>query len=804
MDASAGSVRPHPRERVELAPGQALPLVSCLVATDNHARFLPAALESALAQDYPAERLEVVVVDDGSTDDTDVAICPFLDRVRYVRKAHGELNSAINRALAEARGDLIALLSADDEWPPDRVSRQVELLLARPEVGLVYGDLEVIDAAGQVVQPSFWKAEGIAPRRGRVLGELLKHNFVSGGGLMVRASLAEAFAPIPPEIPCNDWWIAARVAEVAEIDYLEGAPVHRLRGSSMKLGVPAERRGALYRAELPLRRHLLRHSLDTVDPVDALEALRLFEQGVGLAAQAFDGAPEELVPVTDEDRACAADAHDAGLSAWRDGDGNTAAQRLVQALACDPRDDVARSLLGALMRGFEWPQTPASTAVVERPAVSIVIPVHGKLQLTRQCLRALALTAPSAPYEVIVVDDASPDGTADFLRAEEAAGHLRAIVNAENAGFARACNQGLALAAGEHVLFLDNDTIALPGWLDAMLASLDAAADVGVVGSRLLYPDWTIQHAGILFSERSEPYHVSRGAPFDHPAVSASADFPAVTGACMLVRGSLARELGGFSEAYRMYVEDIDLCFAAWHAGYRVCYCAGSVLLHLESASAPGTTGRDEQVREGWATLHERWAGRLPLRVAGLCGSAFGPVRLRRRLNGARRLVGLAFAEELVEHPELLVAYAGVVSGAEDVTLVVSTAGSVDRLAALVEELGLGGDEAADLLAVGPETAVEELALLVDFVLSTASPEGPLEALPSYDESTVGELRLLLVVRGLTASALGSKSGSHADDYPDVGRPSGTTAPADGAAVPDPRERLARTGSVQTQAEPAA
>jgi hypothetical protein len=137
--------------------------------------------------------------------------------------------------------------------------------------------------------------------------------------------------------------------------------------------------------------------------------------------------------------------------------------------------------------------------------------------------------------------------------------------------------------------------------------------------------------------------------------------------------------------------------------------------------------------------------------VAGLCGPAFGPVRLRRRLNGARRLVGLAFAEELVERPDLLVAYADVISGADDVTLVISTAGSVDRLAALVEELGLGGDEAADLLAVGPETAVDELALLVDFVLSTVSPVGPLEALPHYDGSMVGDLRLLLAVHGLAA-----------------------------------------------------
>src|SRR3954454_13286217 len=149
--------------------GGDLPLVTVVVTTYDFERFVTRAIESALAQDYPADRLEIVVVDDGSTDRTPELVRSYLDRVRYVRKENGGLLSTVNRGIAEATGELIALLSGDDEDLPHKTRRQVELLLDRPEVGLVYGDLEVVDDAGRVLKPSFWAAGGIEPVRGRAL-----------------------------------------------------------------------------------------------------------------------------------------------------------------------------------------------------------------------------------------------------------------------------------------------------------------------------------------------------------------------------------------------------------------------------------------------------------------------------------------------------------------------------------------------------------------------------------------------------------------------------------------------------------
>lgn len=726
-----------------------LPLVSCLVIVDAVAAFLARALDSALAQDYPADRLEIVVVDNGSEDDAQATVESYGGRVRYIRMSRAGPNSAVNRALLEARGDLITFLYGEDEWPPHRVRRQVELLLARPEVGLVYGDIELIDDEGGVTSPSLWREAGIAPARGRVLDDLLSRNVLSDRALMVRAEFEPRFYPVPREIAAADWWIGLRVAEVAELDYVDGAVCrHRRRAGDQ--GMHGGNHAEQLAAGLPIRRFALRECLATASRAAALEGYRRFEECLHLAAQQLGEHPRGLVTVSDTDRAQAAVACAAGLSAWRVGDTDGAVRGFVTALACDPFDDVPRAMLGALLRGLSWPaETVRSSG--HAPPVTIVIPVFNKLELTRQCLRAVALTTSAIPHEVVVVDNASTDGTAAFLRAEDGRGALRAVINDENLGFGAACNLGAERAYGEHVVFLNNDTIPLPGWLDALLQTVENDPDVGAVGARLLYPNWSIQHAGILFDERSNPYHVHRGAAIDADVVTQARDYPAVTGACLLVRSDLLLQLGGFSDAYRMYVEDVDLCFSVWAAGYRVRYCPDSVLLHLENASVASTAWRDEMVREGWAILRERWAGRLPARVAALCGPAFAPVRMRRRLQGARAFVGLAFAEELVEAPRLLEAYAAVFGGADDATLVISAPGSVDRLAALVDELGLGGDDCADLLAVGAETSAEELATMVDFVLASETPPRPLDSLPRYDERNVEQLKMLARSRGLAA-----------------------------------------------------
>lgn len=218
--------------------------------------------------------------------------------------------------------------------------------------------------------------------------------------------------------------------------------------------------------------------------------------------------------------------------------------------------------------------------------VTIAIPTFNNLDLTRQCLDAIEATAAPVPFDVVVVDNASTDGTPAFLKAAEAAGRLRAVLNEENRGFSAACNQGAALARGEVVLFLNNDTIPHPGWLEALVAELVERPETGVVGSKLLYADGTIQHAGVVCGERDGepfPYHVYLCQPAGAPHVSHRRELQMVTGACLAVRRELFERVGGFDEAFWNGHEDLDLCLKARAAGAAVVYRPDSVVTHLES-----------------------------------------------------------------------------------------------------------------------------------------------------------------------------------------------------------------------------
>jgi GT2 family glycosyltransferase/Tfp pilus assembly protein PilF len=236
---------------------------------------------------------------------------------------------------------------------------------------------------------------------------------------------------------------------------------------------------------------------------------------------------------------------------------------------------------------------------------SIIIPVFNNLALTRQCLDSIQANTPQGCFEVILVDNGSSDGTREFLREEEAAGRVRVLFNAENQGFARACNQGAQKARHPQLVFLNNDTVVTSGWLTALL-SVAENAGVGVVGAKLLYGDGRIQHAGIEFIN-GVPDHPHRHASADAPEVNRFRELDMVTGACLLIRRELFLQLAGFDEAYRNGVEDIDLCLRARIAGWKVVYQPKSVVYHLEGQSA----GRFDHVTQNLKLFFQRWQGQF-------------------------------------------------------------------------------------------------------------------------------------------------------------------------------------------------
>ena len=242
------------------------------------------------------------------------------------------------------------------------------------------------------------------------------------------------------------------------------------------------------------------------------------------------------------------------------------------------------------------------------PTCSVVIPVYNRASVTRQCLRSL-LDGPAqgiAEFEIVVVDDASTDQTESVLEAYSA--RIRVVRHATNAGFATACNDGAAVATGRYVVFLNNDTIPQSGWLDALVTYAEDRPAVAAVGSKLLFSDGTIQHAGVAIGLDRFPWHIYTGFPAHHPAVNTSRRVPIVTGACMLIRREVFDAAGGFDSAFRNGYEDVDLCLRLGERGQEIHYCHRSVLYHLEAATREG---QNADAAHNLRLYRERWFDRV-------------------------------------------------------------------------------------------------------------------------------------------------------------------------------------------------
>lgn len=236
---------------------------------------------------------------------------------------------------------------------------------------------------------------------------------------------------------------------------------------------------------------------------------------------------------------------------------------------------------------------------------SIVVPAHGHPGLTRDCLERL-LDQRLPDTEIVVADDASPDPMPAVLAAF--GGRIRVVRGARPAGFSAACNAGAEGARGEALVFLNNDTLPLPGWLD-MLEAHAHTTGAAIVGATLIYPDHSIQHAGVVICRDGNPRHLYAGFPRNHAAARRSRSLQAVTAACMWVRRDVFRELGGFDTAFHNGYEDVDFCLRAGSRGHRTRLCHDAVVVHLERATRADRA--PEEDRNNRRLYRERWAHRL-------------------------------------------------------------------------------------------------------------------------------------------------------------------------------------------------
>jgi hypothetical protein len=381
------------------------PSVSVVVPAYNLARFVGRAIDSALAQDWPAEALEVIVVDDGSTDETPQVLAAYGDRIRVIRQDNGGLVRAVDRGLAEVTGDYVALLDADDEWPTDRLTRHVAFLEAHPEVGLVHGDMTIIGADGAVLSPSFFQANGTQLTRGRVLGRLLAGNFVSGGASTFRASLLPAIQPIADDAAYPDWWIAATIAAVAEIDHVPGcANLYRYHGANMGLGSGAEDLHRILGKEIPWRRWMLRHLVHdaTVSAADLRAAYNSWEHGLVSAALGAALAPSDVVTATAQERERSVEIAAAGAAALRGGDPDRAARLLLNAIGEDPWNGAARLDLAIALQQAAGLPAPGAAPILAT-GMRVTLAAASDLLAAPDLLATYARETPAGDDATLVV-----------------------------------------------------------------------------------------------------------------------------------------------------------------------------------------------------------------------------------------------------------------------------------------------------------------------------------------------------------------------------------------------------------------
>ncbi len=225
--------------------------------------------------------------------------------------------------------------------------------------------------------------------------------------------------------------------------------------------------------------------------------------------------------------------------------------------------------------------------IAPSPRVSVIIPVYDKLDYTLACLDSIARWMPAAAIEVLVVDDGSTDGTPGSLSARDDIRYLR---NSENLGFVGSCNRGAREARGTFLFFLNNDTIVLDGWLDALVATFDGLPDAGLVGSKLIYPDGRLQEAGGIVWEDGSAWNWGRLGDPRSPRYNFLRDVDYCSGAAAMIRRDRFLELGGFDERFApAYYEDTDLAFALRERGLRVLYQPRSQIVHYEGVTC-GTT----------------------------------------------------------------------------------------------------------------------------------------------------------------------------------------------------------------------
>jgi GT2 family glycosyltransferase len=309
---------------------------------------------------------------------------------------------------------------------------------------------------------------------------------------------------------------------------------------------------------------------------------------------------------------------------WRKIPGSTAAVYSTKSYANSAsiralKDYCKQQNIEASVENGLWPGSfRINRKVLRQPKVSIIIPFKDQPALLKKCLSSIFQKTFYDNYEIILVNNrSSQTETIHFLKSQEANERIKVLEFNDEFNFAAINNFASKYASGSHLLFLNNDTeVIAHNWISVML-SHSQREEVGAVGAKLLYPDNTVQHAGVILGVGGIANHAYQR---QHPAsttywghLNSERDYSALTGACLMVSKELFADCGGFNEDLSIAYNDIDLCLKLIEMGKINVYTPYAVLYHYESVSrgydvSPEKRKRLKQESE---ILRCRWAKKL-------------------------------------------------------------------------------------------------------------------------------------------------------------------------------------------------
>jgi len=254
--------------------------------------------------------------------------------------------------------------------------------------------------------------------------------------------------------------------------------------------------------------------------------------------------------------------------------------------------------------------------------LSIIIVTWNVKDDLLRCLASLMENPPSVPFEPIIIDNMSTDGTADAIR--ESYPQATIIVNPDNRGFAAANNQGIELSSGQYILLLNPDTIVHPGSLNILIDFLDNNPDVGACGPKLLGDDGIPQGSvrtfptfrGVLYSHsvfRLLGLFRSHGRKWMMKDFNfdTQVDVDQIMGAAMLIRRPVIEQVGGMDADFFMYYEEVDLCYRIKQAGWRIVFVPEAVITHLGGRSSEQVPLKRVMMLKSLVAFFRKHRGRL-------------------------------------------------------------------------------------------------------------------------------------------------------------------------------------------------